>query len=134
MNKVGVHWIVQDVALSIEFYKEKLGFSVDWVGDGPLFAIVSRGNFSVMLRRLEHGQSLPRPNRIPFVEFGWHSKTGVEAWDAYVWVDDADALYDEFQKAGVSIIKPIIDAEYGNRDFEIEDCNGYILCFGHSKK
>jgi predicted enzyme related to lactoylglutathione lyase len=51
-------------------------------------------------------------------------------WDAYVWVDDADALYDEFKGKGVKIARDICDQEYGCRDFDIQDCNGYVLCFG----
>lgn len=83
-----------------------------------------------MLRELkETGYS--RPNRIPFIKAGWHTK-GQEAWDCYIWVQDADQLYEEFKAKHVSILKPIQDTEYGNRDFEIEDIVGYILCFGHT--
>jgi predicted enzyme related to lactoylglutathione lyase len=52
-------------------------------------------------------------------------------WDAYVWVDNADRLHDEFLSKGVRIVRPLCDQEYGCRDFDIEDCNGYRLCFGH---
>ena len=34
-------------------------------------------------------------------------KDGKEAWDAYIWVENADKLYDEFMKKEVSIIKHI---------------------------
>lgn len=51
-------------------------------------------------------------------------------WDAYVWVDDADALYKEFRGKGVKITREICDQPYHCRDFDIEDCNGYRLCFG----
>ena len=54
-----------------------------------------------------------------------------EAWDAYVWIDDAVALCLEFKGKGVKIARNLCDQPYGNRDFEIEDCNGYRLCFGH---
>ena len=106
-----------------------MGFDIDFVGDGPKFSIVSRDNFSVMLRQLNEAHYV-RPNRKPFIEAGWHTN-GKEAWDAYIWVEDADALYKEFTAKGVSVIKPIELTEYGNRDFEIEDPDGYILCFGH---
>ena len=64
-----------------------------------------------------------RPNRL--------ADPNGEAWDAYVWVDDADALCGEFKAKGVKIARDIYDQPYGNRDFDIEDCNGYRLCFGH---
>ena len=130
MKRVGIQWIVKDVKRSIEFYSKQLGFTIDFVGDGPKFSILSRGNFSVLLRQLHHDGHI-RPNRIPFTETGWHT-TGREAWDAYIWVEDADQLFEEFKSKDVSIIKPIENTEYGTRDFEIEDIDGYILCFGHS--
>jgi predicted enzyme related to lactoylglutathione lyase len=53
---------------------------------------------------------------------------------AYVWVENADALYSEFQSKGIKIARDICDQPYGCRDFDIEDCNGYRLCFGHEIK
>jgi predicted enzyme related to lactoylglutathione lyase len=53
-----------------------------------------------------------------------------EAWDAYIWIDDADALNAEFKARGVRITREIADQPYGCRDFDVEDCNGYRLCFG----
>ena len=55
---------------------------------------------------------------------------GEGVWDAYVWVDDADALYEEFKSKGVKIAREICDQPYDCRDFDIRDCNGYTLCFG----
>lgn len=52
------------------------------------------------------------------------------AWDAYVWVDDADALHAEFRANGVKIVRPPCDQEYRCRDFEIDDISGDRLCFG----
>jgi predicted enzyme related to lactoylglutathione lyase len=54
-----------------------------------------------------------------------------EAWDAYVWVDNADVLNAELKANGVRITRDIGNQPYGCRDFDIEDCNGYRLCFGH---
>jgi len=51
-------------------------------------------------------------------------------WDAYIWVKDADALYEELRSGGVKITRQIEDAPYGCRDFDVEDNSGYILCFG----
>ena len=75
-----------------------------------------------MLAQLEERGHI-RPNHTADPERG--------AWDAYVWVDDADALYAEFTSRGVTIAREIRDEPYGCRDFEIDDCNGYRLCFGH---
>ncbi|NER14228.1 hypothetical protein GWK08_12310 [Leptobacterium flavescens] len=130
MKKIAPYFIVENVPETVDFYVQKLGFSIDFLGDAPMFSIVSRGEVSLMFRQLKKA-GMTRPNRIPHLEAGWHTD-GAEAWDAYIWVENADALYKEFISKGISIIKTIGDTEYGNRDFEIEDNNGYILCFGHT--
>ncbi len=128
MKKLAPQWIVDDLKETITFYTKKLGFTVDWMG--TLFAIISRGDVTIMVRQLKK-EKLKRPNRIPFIDSGWHSN-GAEAWDAYVWVDNVDELYESIKEKNVTIIKEIQNSEYGNRDFEIEDNNGYILCFGQA--
>ena len=52
------------------------------------------------------------------------------AWDAYIWVDNADTLSAEFKSKGVAITRDVCNQPYGCRDFDVEDCNGYRLCFG----
>ena len=58
-----------------------------------------------------------RPNRLADPEGS--------AWDAYIWIDNADAFYAEFKSKGVGIARGICDQIYGCRDFEVDDCNGY---------
>jgi len=126
MEKIAPQWIVDNLEETVSFYKDILGFETDW--KGSLFAIISKGNATIMLRQLKT-QNLKRPNRIPFSESGWHSKNQ-EAWDAYIWMDKVDEFYNIVKERGAKIIKAIQDTDYGNRDFEIEDNNGYVLCFG----
>ena len=119
---IAPYFFVDDVVRTANDYRDKLGFHYDrfW-GDPPSFCMVKRRGIVIMLSRvLEPGGV--RPNRLADPEGG--------AWDAYVWIDDADALYEEFQSRGVTIARDICDQPYGCRDFEVEDCNGYRLCFG----
>ena len=46
---------VADVPASIRFYREKLGFQLDWTGDGdpPHIASVSRDGHAIMIYRHE---------------------------------------------------------------------------------
>lgn len=120
---VAPYFIVDDVVATANFYREKLGFHYErfW-GDPPAFCMVMRNGITIMLSQLPNKGGM-RPNRL--------ADPDGEAWDAYVWVDDADALYDEFTKKVVKIARQICDQPYGNRDFDVEDCNGYRLCFGH---
>ncbi len=83
--------------------------------------MVFRHRVVIMLSQLNASGAV-RPNRRVDPEG--------EAWDAYVWIDDADALHAEFKHKGVRITRDVGDQDYGCRDFDIEDCNGYRLCFG----
>ena len=84
--------------------------------------MVYRNGVVIMLRRLP-ATGVMRPNRLADPEAD-------ETWDAYIWVEDADALFGEFKAKGVKITRAICNQPYGCRDFDVEDCNGYRLCFG----
>ena len=119
---IAPYFIVDDVVATANFYRDKLGFRYErfW-GDPPAFCMVTRAGVIIMLSQFrETGLMRPNGRAVP----------GGDAWDAYVWVEDADALYAEFKIKGVTIARHICDQPYGNRDFDIEDCNGYRLCFG----
>jgi predicted enzyme related to lactoylglutathione lyase len=121
---VAPYFIVDDVVSSANYYRDKLGFQYErfW-GEPPCFCMVKRSGIVIMLSMLDQTGAM-RPNRI--------ADPHGEAWDAYVWVDDADALHAEFKSKGVHIPRPICNQPYGCRDFDVEDCNGYRLCFGHA--
>jgi hypothetical protein len=53
-----------------------------------------------------------------------------EAIDAYLWVDDVDALYAEFRQQQVDIVMPPTLRIYGMKEIEVRDLDGYVLCFG----
>lgn len=120
---IAPYFIVDDVVATANFYRDKLGFHYDrfW-GEPPAFCMVKRGGIIIMLSQFRK-KGLMRPNGRVVPEGN--------VWDAYIWVEDADALNEEFKSKGVKIARDICDQPYGNRDFDIEDCNGYRLCFGH---
>lgn len=118
---IAPYLFVDDVKASADWYRDKLGFGYErlW-GEPPCFAMVKRDGIVLMLKELK---GAARPN----------AKVDPEdsAWNAYLWVEDADGLYAEFKARGVKIFRELCDQPYGCRDFDIEDCNGYVLCFGH---
>lgn len=120
---VAPYFIVDDVVATAHFYRDKLGFRFDrfW-GEPPAFCMVRRGGITIMLSQFGQ-KGLMRPNNLAL--------PGEGAWDAYVWVDDADALHEEFKAKGVQIARNLCDQPYNCRDFDVLDCNGYRLCFGH---
>ena len=122
---IAPYFLVDDVVSSANYYRDKLGFEYErfW-GEPPAFCMVSRNSVVIMLSCVAaKGVARPNGRAVPEAE---------DAWDAYVWVDDADALFAEFQSKGVTIARVICDQPYGCRDFDIEDCNGYRVCFGHN--
>ncbi len=51
-------------------------------------------------------------------------------WDAFFWVDDAEALHAEFKARGAEIAYgPLIQDAYEMKEFAIRDCDGHVLEF-----
>jgi len=119
---IAPYFLVADVVATAHYYRDVLGFSFErfW-GEPPAFCMVKRGGIVIMLSQIEDA-SLVRPNNLTGREGG--------AWDAYIWVGDATALHEEFVGKGATIARGLCDQEYGCRDFDVLDCNGYRLCFG----
>lgn len=119
---VAPYFLVEDVVAAANFYRDRLGFAYErfW-GEPPGFCMVYRRGVVIMLKQTDHAAAI-RPNHL--------AEPDSDAWDAYIWIDDADALAAEFRAQGVTIVRDVCDQPYGCRDFEVEDGNGYRLCFG----
>lgn len=122
--RIGPTLGVRDVQRATDFYVDRLGFECpggvfgDGVpGEGGVYSIVRRAGVEI------HLQIRRRPI---FAD----AREGIEQ-DAYVFVPDADALFDEFRARGVRIHRAPEDAPYGLRDFVIEDPDGHRVTFGH---
>jgi predicted enzyme related to lactoylglutathione lyase len=121
-GRAAPYFLVDDVVATTHFYREKLGFGFERVwGDPPCFNIVWRDGASIMFSQVESA-GVMRPNCVAYPERS--------AWDAYFWIDDADALHHELAGKGVPITRAICNQMYRCRDFEIRDYNGHTLCFG----
>src|SRR5215217_2976023 len=92
---IAPYFIVEDVVASADFYRDKLGFNYErfW-GDPPSFCMVKRSSIVLMLAQVEIKGSI-HPNRLVERDGG--------AWDAYIWIENADALHAEFESKGVTI-------------------------------
>lgn len=110
---------VADVAVTTDYYREALGFSVEYTAGQPAeFAIVSRDGCAVMLRRAAD------PQRIRPME----SQGGT--WDAFFWVSDAERLARELTARGASFVYPVTRQPYGTLEFAVRDRDGHVLGFG----
>ena len=114
-------FIVKDLQTSITYYRERLGFQLDFQGPGddPYYAKVSRDGIGIMLKEIMP-DVLPCPN---------HTRHEWARWDAYIYTLDPDALFDEFSRRGASFVKTLSFIEEGLWGFAITDADGYVLAF-----
>lgn len=117
-------FIVRDVPASLAFYRDQLGFDVTFEGPGPddiFFGMVERGRAMFMFKDVDID---PVPNHTRDIGHG------TAPWDAYVYVPDPDALYQEFASRDVEFRRPLENNSDNLRGFEVRDISGYILYFG----
>jgi catechol 2,3-dioxygenase-like lactoylglutathione lyase family enzyme len=130
ISRIAPFFIVADVPATLSFYRDMLGFEVTFRGPTPedeFFGIVRRDGAMIMFKALgviSDGKEIvvdPVPN---------YTRQPAFSWDAYVEVDDPDALAAEFASRGVVFSVPITDTDDGLRGFLIKDLDGYGLFFG----
>lgn len=104
---------VDNAVETAEYYRATLGFTVERMdGDPPYYAIVRRDDVAVHLSERE---DTSRP---------------IERCAIYVYVSNADAIYQEYTDKGVEMFAPPEDQDNGMREFELSDINGHFLIFG----
>jgi uncharacterized glyoxalase superfamily protein PhnB len=99
---------VGSVAASIDYYVNKLGFRKlwDW-GDPPTFAGVGRDQVELFLSQDD-----------------WGGPTSLS-----IFVQDVDALYEDYQKSGAAVRRPPTNFPWGVRGMDVEDPDGHRLRF-----
>ena len=113
-------FVVRNLKESVEYFHRVLGFNMPklW-GNPPTFAMPSRDGFIFMLYQADQGAEL-RTNR---------DQSG--AWDAYVWINDADSLFSRFRDDGAIIeYEPCIQEDYDMKEFAVRDPDGHVIAFG----
>jgi uncharacterized glyoxalase superfamily protein PhnB len=120
VKSIAPEFLVADITKAAEHYRDRLGFRI--VGyffeDSPVFAMVGRDNHIMMLSLAKRGRG------------GSNRRHESEAIDAYLWVDDVEALHAEFQQSGADITMPPTQRGHGMKEIEVRDLDGYVLCFG----
>ena len=103
------------------YYRGQLGFELDFCYES-FYASVSRDGVAIHLKCA------------PKIQADREHRKEHEHLDAYISVADAARLYDELQSRGALITKPLGDRPWKCKDFYVEDCDGYILCFSEPIK
>ncbi len=116
----------RDAAAAIDWLCRVLGFSKHLVvkgeGNSIAHAQLTLGDGMIMLgseRDDAHGKlmSIPGPE-------------GANTQSVYIVVDDPEALYDRAVAAGVEIVSPLENPEYGGTFFACRDPEGHIWNVG----
>jgi catechol 2,3-dioxygenase-like lactoylglutathione lyase family enzyme len=94
----------------MDYYVNKLGFQKKWDwGTPPTFGCVHRGNVSIFFCQGAQGQAGM-----------WMS----------IFVENVDALYEEYRRNGAIIRMPPTNMPWGVREMNIEDPDGHRLRMG----
>lgn len=118
IRQIAPQFFTLDIPATLAYYKEKLGF--DCLGtwqDPPVYAIAARDQRAIHFRRAEPPAANP-------------GKYAEELLDAYLFVEDADALYAEYEAKGVEFVRGLANMPWQCREFVVKDCDGRLLAFG----
>lgn len=113
---------VRDIEETVEFFTQKLGFSVGFTMNGPngrmMHAGLNSGDVMLMAGYKQGDHTEP-------------SAVGGGA-ELYVMTDAVDALYEQARSAGAPIAAEIADQFWGDRTFTVTDPNGYLFTFAQT--
>ncbi len=111
--------LVADLDRAVAYYKDQLGFKCEVYGEPANFGVVKRDEATILLALTGNDAQIV-PN--------W--KIVENMWNAYIRVDDVDAVYAEVQERGAGIDYTIYDAPHGFREFGVQDPDGHDIAFG----
>ena len=113
---IAPQFLVDDLDRSLAYYRDRLGFSLDFVYEG-FYASVSRDGFAI------HLKCAPKT-----VADRLHRKQD-EHLDAFIVVSGVGKLFAELQSREANVTKPLDKQPGRTIDFHVEDPDGHILCF-----
>jgi len=118
IRQIAPQFFTRDIPATIAYYRDKLGFECrgTWQ-DPPVYAIVTRDHHAI------HFRCAAPPTANP-------EKYPEELLDAYLFVEDADALFAEYSARGVEFTRGLGNMPWEMREFVVKDCDGRLLAFG----
>jgi len=110
---------VKNVLAALDYYVEKLGFEKRWDWGNPItFACVGRDEVTIFLCGPGDG---PKANK------GGQGKAGM--WLS-IFVQDVDALYEDYKRRGAIIRQKPTNFPWGVREMNVQDLDGHRLRMG----
>ena len=125
---LGTNLVVKDMAKSLAFYRDTLGFSVTSAlpAAAPhVFAWLQRGGVHVFL----NDQATVQKDPVMAKRY----KPGPGGIAMFVLMTGIDQLYGAI-KGKATVTEPIETKAYGSREFTISDPDGYVLTFSEQVK
>jgi uncharacterized glyoxalase superfamily protein PhnB len=117
-KSIAPSFVVADVVSTAEYYRDILGFEIlGYFADPPVFAMVGRGGVEI-----HFGKADAEPQRS-------NLELRKISSDAYIWVDDVEALFQELTASDADIIEGPTRRIYDCVEMEVRDCNGFKLVF-----
>lgn len=117
-KSIAPSFVVDDVVSTAEYYRDVLGFQIlGYFADPPVFAMAGRGGVEI-----HFGKADAEPQRS-------NLELRAISSDAYIWVDDVEALFQELKASGADIIEGPTRRIYDCVEMEVRDCNGFKLVF-----
>jgi len=109
---------VSNVPASAAFFRDKLGFAIDFLhGHPPFYASVSRGGARLHLRFVHEPVITPEV------------REQEELLSAFLDVDNIKSLFAEYKAAGVEFVQPLKKEPWGASAFIVLDPDGNWICF-----
>ncbi len=109
---------VRDVPASAEFFRDKLGFGIDFLyGSPPFYGAVSRGDVCLHLRFVHE------PN---FADLAARETSLIVA---SIEVSDARGLFEDLRQRGVECPQTPTEQAWGGTDFHVRDPDGNVISF-----
>ena len=110
---------VSNVQTSAAFFRDKLGFAIDFLhGQPPFYASVSRGAARLHLRFVHE----------PVITLEVREREG-GLLSAFLNVDNIKGLFAEYKAAGVDFVQPLRKEPWGGSAFIVLDPDGNWICF-----
>jgi len=106
---------VKDLKETIAFYRDKLGFGGEWFwGDSD--AGIERDDLHLLFNK--------NPAHVAQIN------SSGQIFEVCWFVQNVDAIFEEFKSKGVNIISPLENKPWGMREFTLQDVNGYAIRVG----
>jgi catechol 2,3-dioxygenase-like lactoylglutathione lyase family enzyme len=117
---------ISDFDKSVHFYRDILGFIVEYTRDDPKFAFLSYGKSQLMIQELRPGENEKEKLEYPYgrgINFQIETKS-------------VRKIIDSLEKNKYPLKRGIKDSwykgkdvSYGCREILVQDPDGYLLCF-----